>query len=389
MAATARNGMSQDERAKKIAETFRERLGEALRQKNWTPKDLASALKWNTENIKDYLQGKKDPKFAQVAVMAEALGVTCDFLAGYSSVITKDIETAKAQEALGLDSLSQAAVDRLKDLLSLTGHWRRDCLHMVKADDRWTFHQHDPVASRNADIYFSTFEEWPDGPISHNYDGLHISAAGLIDYLLTTGSTGDFSLDALLISCMKYLVLKDAFAYTLRLRAAEFEQISLYPVLRKYAVNEYDNKSSGLEGSNYPKAEHDAQLKQILHEQTIIEAEMQKTLLSILNSVYDNMCYRLKLNDQHNRVANEVIEDWKKWIRTYKAHQRQYLAEVEESLFVSEQELQYMNSMDPPVDLEYQKAVYEDWKEEYEMKAQEDERIQMRREENKKGRNDG
>lgn len=65
--------------------TLSDRIIQARKAKNWTQKDLASALNLNTKNISRWELGQTTPSIEVAAELAKVLGVSLDFLGGMAS----------------------------------------------------------------------------------------------------------------------------------------------------------------------------------------------------------------------------------------------------------------------------------------------------------------
>lgn len=100
------------------------RLAEAMKEKSYSPSTLATVMelqgdgaKWNPNLIKAWIEGKKDPKFCVVATLADVLKVSPNYLAGLTVNKSSNISKEEAKKALGLEMLSDDAIESLSSTL--------------------------------------------------------------------------------------------------------------------------------------------------------------------------------------------------------------------------------------------------------------------------------
>ena len=174
---------------------FSARLAEAMEGKSHKPSTLATVLelqsngaKWNPNLIKDWMEGNKDPKFCVVVTLAKALGVSPNYLAGLTENKSSNISKEEAKEALGLERLSDEAIESLSKLLDYTVGFndQSDILRLLTDLSRWD-HYHvrprDWLPSVDSDESAQQqAEENPPGEYGHFPS---VSTAELVEYLLT------------------------------------------------------------------------------------------------------------------------------------------------------------------------------------------------------------
>ncbi len=295
-----RNGMRKDPRRIAIGESFRARLKKAMDTKHISSLELAKKLGdgWNPANIDDYMNTAKEPSFFTVAVMANALGVSCDYLAGFTDNASSKVEKALAAETLGLSSLSEAALDCLASLLVLCGHWRRSKLSSVRIQNRWN-----PVAP----------DCFPEGyyPPIRDYQLYPLTSSELINSLLSEDISPSI-IESILVSSLDYIELKDAYAYIERLRAKEKEHLGKKSILSGLQRNEYDSFCPGSERSSFDKLNHDNDLKSLKQSQVITKAILHEQIDNLLDLFFEKHIKPVQFAE-YTAAAEIALSDLVSW----------------------------------------------------------------------------
>lgn len=168
---------------------FSERLDEAMKGKSLKPSTLATVLeqqsngaRWNPILISEWLTGKKDPRFCVVVTLAKALGVSPNYLAGLTENKSSNISKEEAKEALGLERLSDEAIESLSKLLDYTVGFndQSDILHLLTDLSRWNHYNVQPndwMCAGDSDETCQVPREYGLFP--------SVSTAELVEYLLT------------------------------------------------------------------------------------------------------------------------------------------------------------------------------------------------------------
>lgn len=105
-------------------DVFSTRLDGAMKAKSYSASTLATVLelqgggaKWNPDVIQKWIDGERSPRFCVVVILAEALGVSPNYLAGLTENKSSNILKEEAKEVLGLEMLSDEAIDVLSAML--------------------------------------------------------------------------------------------------------------------------------------------------------------------------------------------------------------------------------------------------------------------------------
>lgn len=91
--------------------TFAERLKNAMEQANVSQSDLSRRTGASKAAISQYLSGKNTPNMERIAALANATGVTLDYLIGYGAAPVaeppiKKISVKEAARCMGKDSVN-------------------------------------------------------------------------------------------------------------------------------------------------------------------------------------------------------------------------------------------------------------------------------------------
>lgn len=174
---------------------FSARLAEAMKEKSLNPSKLATVLeqqsngaKWNPVLINEWLIGKKDPRFCVVVTLAEVLGVSPNYLAGLTENKSSNISKEEAKEALGLERLSDEAIESLSALLNYTVGFtdQSDILRLLTDMSRWDHYNvrlNDWV--RTVDSDETDQQQAEENPPREYWLFPSVSTAELVEYLLT------------------------------------------------------------------------------------------------------------------------------------------------------------------------------------------------------------
>ena len=313
-----RGGMMRDPKRLEIRDTLKLRLKETMTSASITSTSLSKQLgeAWNPVNIEDYISKDKikEPLFATAALIAKVLGVSCDYLAGFTNSSNPDVDKAHVSDVLGLSALSKEALDHLSSLLSLRGHWRRNVLPYIQAQDRWCIEGTQEKAESLA--FASTYGVSAPSPIN-NYELNPLTSALMINQLLSDNKAYSL-IENILVSSLEYIELKDAYAYTEALRAAEKAEIDKESsILRGLNKNEYDPSYKGSERYSFDKLGHDNQLKVLKERQTIQKSIIHEKMDELLDYYFDKSISSLPT---YKEKAANVLNEIKKWLTTVKAH---------------------------------------------------------------------
>lgn len=296
-----RNPIKSDSRISEIDHAFQERLSAAMDKKGLDSSLLAKKLGegWTKGLIDDYLSGAKAPRFSTVALFANVLDVSCDYLAGFTASSATHFAEARAAEELGLTALRDDSIKNLASLLNLKGHWRRDCKELLSAKARWNVN--DPY------VGLEDYEE----PFVGEYPGLKITSAKLIDCFLCDQIKP--LLESLFDSILKYITLCDALEYMKALRSREVEILNEKDnILERHRINFYDMLGK-TERSSFDRIENDVSMKAIVHEMTIVEAMIQKGISNLLVSsskIFTNYRQTKNVYKDAAKVIMQHIQHW-------------------------------------------------------------------------------
>lgn len=97
-------------------DSFRGRLGKAIKIRNITQQKLSELTGINKGNISGYMNGKYDPKVDSIEIIAKSLNVNPIWLMGYNvsmEPVSDSIDTKKEEPTLSI--LHKLILDEVKD----------------------------------------------------------------------------------------------------------------------------------------------------------------------------------------------------------------------------------------------------------------------------------
>ena len=304
-----RNPIKSDSRISEIDHAFQKRLSAAMDKKGYDSSLLAKKLGegWTKGLIDDYLSGAKAPRFSTVALFANVLDVSCDYLAGFTASSATHFAEARAAEELGLTALKGDSIKNLASLLNLKGHWRRDCEKLLSAKARWNVK--DPY------VGLEDYEE----PYVKEYPGLKITSEKLINCFLCNQNKS--LLESLFNNILKYITLCDAFEYMKALRSREVEILHEKDnILERHKINYYDMMVN-TERSSFDRIQNDESMKAILREKTIVEAMVQKDISNILASSSKIFTDHRQTKEIYKKYARAIMQYIQRWILIAESNQ--------------------------------------------------------------------
>lgn len=99
-------------------ELFKNRLKQALDQKQMKQAELSKKTKIDAGNITHYLNGEYEPKLKKLKILANALEVDPLWLMGYDVPISYKLSN-KERIIASLDTLSESQLEKLEKLILL------------------------------------------------------------------------------------------------------------------------------------------------------------------------------------------------------------------------------------------------------------------------------